>query len=453
MNLKRVRILKESKSKTGPVVYWMQRDQRAHDNWAIIYAQNLAIERRVPLYVVFNLVPDFLDATKRQYGFMLKGLEETETELKTFNISFQLTTGDPSVSLPIFLTDFNAGLIVTDFNPLKIIQRWKKNIAGKIDIPFHEVDAHNIVPCFAASDKVEFGARTLRPKIHKLLPEFLDMFPALKEMKALLNTTYNTDWNSVRRILKINSNVSEVDWLKPGEIAAHRVLENFISNKLKNYSLKRNDPTLDNVSNLSPYFHFGHIAPQRVALAIQPITEYYESQKAFLEEMIIRRELSDNFCFFNKNYDSFEGFHTWAKESLNAHRKDKRENFYSTLQFEHSETHDALWNAAQREMVIKGKMHGYMRMYWAKKILEWTPSPEAAMKIAIYLNDKYELDGRDPNGYAGIAWSIGGVHDRPWFEREVYGKIRYMNYNGSAKKFDVDKYIQQMKSLELKSAE
>jgi deoxyribodipyrimidine photo-lyase len=157
--------------------------------------------------------------------------------------------------------------------------------------------------------------------------------------------------------------------------------------------------------------------------------------------MIIRRELSDNFCYFNKNYDSFEGFHPWAQESLNLHRKDKRDYIYTLDEFEHARTHDDLWNAAQLEMVNKGKMHGYMRMYWAKKILEWTKSPEDAMRTAIYLNDKYELDGRDPNGYTGISWSIGGVHDRPWFERPVYGKIRYMNYNGCAKKFDVKKYV------------
>lgn len=157
--------------------------------------------------------------------------------------------------------------------------------------------------------------------------------------------------------------------------------------------------------------------------------------------MIIRRELADNFCYFNKNYDSFDGFHSWAKESLNLHRKDKRDFVYNLEQFELAKTHDDLWNAAQIEMVNTGKMHGYMRMYWAKKILEWSKSPEEAMRIAIYLNDKYELDGRDPNGYAGIAWSIGGVHDRAWFERPVYGKVRYMNYNGCAKKFDVKKYI------------
>jgi deoxyribodipyrimidine photo-lyase len=167
-----------------------------------------------------------------------------------------------------------------------------------------------------------------------------------------------------------------------------------------------------------------------------------------LEELIVRKELSDNYCFFNTNYDSFNGFHDWAKETLNKHRKDKRGFVYSLAEFENTNTHEDLWNAAQRELITTGKMHGYIRMYWAKKILEWSKSPEEALRISLYLNDKYELDGRDPNGYVGCAWSIGGVHDRAWTERPVYGKIRYMNRNGAARKFDVDRYISRYLSFQ-----
>ena len=159
--------------------------------------------------------------------------------------------------------------------------------------------------------------------------------------------------------------------------------------------------------------------------------------------MIVRKELADNFCEFENNYDQFEGFHTWAQKTLNDHRNDEREYIYSPDRFEAADPHDLLWNAAQKQMKFKGKMHGYMRMYWAKKILEWSPYPELALQTANYLNDKYELDARDPNGYTGIAWSLGGVHDRPWFERSIYGKIRYMNYNGCRLKFEVKKYIDQ----------
>ncbi|MCX6170030.1 MAG: deoxyribodipyrimidine photo-lyase [Ignavibacteriales bacterium] len=438
---KRIRTLKEGIIKNGPVIYWMQRDQRAHDNWALLHAQQIALERKIPLYVIFNLVPNFLEASIRQYGFMLKGLEEVENELLRFNIPFLLLSGNPEIEIPKYVVESDASALVTDFNPLKSVRRWKKSVAEKIEIPFYEVDAHNIVPCLVASNKLEFAAYTIRPKIQKLLPEFMDEFPSLKKMKRSNFNNDKVDWQKIRSSLKINFDVPEVDWIIPGEKTAHLILEYFIKHKLKNYNEKRNDPNANGASNLSPYLHFGQISPQRVALMIQPMTEYSESHKSFLEELIVRRELADNFCYFNENYDSFDGFPDWAKNSLNSHRKDKREYEYSLKQFENAKTHDELWNAAQSEMISKGKMHGYMRMYWAKKILEWSKLPEEAMRIAIYLNDKYELDGRDPNGYAGIAWSIGGVHDRAWFDRSVYGKTRYMNYNGCAKKFDVKKYI------------
>ena len=228
----------------------------------------------------------------------------------------------------------------------------------------------------------------------------------------------------------------------PGENFAMEALKNFLENKFDKYSEERNDPTKDGQSNLSPYLHFGQISAQRIALEVKKFGGNEKSEKAFLEELIIRRELSDNFCFYNKNYDSFTGFHNWAQQTLNAHKDDKREFIYTKEEFERAETHDDMWNAAQKELIKTGKMHGYMRMYWAKKILEWTNTPQYALNIAIYLNDKYELDGRDPNGYAGCAWSIGGVHDRAWTERPVFGKIRYMNYNGCKRKFDVNAYIE-----------
>jgi deoxyribodipyrimidine photo-lyase len=440
MNLRRRRVLSEGLQKVGPVIYWMQRDQRVHDNWALIYAQNIAIEKNVPLFIIFNLIPNFLEATIRQYGFMLKGLEDVEVESKRFNIPFFVLLGKPEDEIPKFVKKVRASIIVSDFNPLKNIKAWKESVAKKIDIPFHEVDAHNIVPCFVASNKLEYGAYTIRPKIQKLLPEFLDEFTFLKKMEHVINKE-KINWIKPRKSLNIDMDVPEIDWLKPGEDAAQKILENFIRNKFSHYCERRNDPNEDALSNLSPYLHFGHIAPQRVALVIQSSSGNNESQKSFLEEMIVRRELSDNFCHYNNNYDSFEGFSDWAKSSLDKHRKDKREFIYSLKKFDKANTHDNLWNAAQNEMVFKGKMHSYMRMYWAKKILEWSKSPEDAMETAIYLNDKYELDGRDPNGYAGIAWSIGGIHDRAWFERNVFGKIRYMNYNGCTRKFDVKKYI------------
>ena len=231
--------------------------------------------------------------------------------------------------------------------------------------------------------------------------------------------------------------IRDRDWIIPGESASKNILGSFIDSKLTNYDERKNDPNFQQLSNLSPYLHFGQISAQRIALELTG----HPNADNFLEQCIIRRELSDNFCYYNKQYDNFNGFPQWAKKSLNDHRNDPREYIYSYDEYENCATHDNLWNAAQMEMKIKGKMHGYMRMYWAKKILEWSDEPESALQIAIDLNDKYSLDGRDPNGYTGIAWSIGGVHDRPWFERPVFGKVRYMNFNGCKRKFDVDSYI------------
>lgn len=441
VNEKRVKQQKQGEFKKGPVVYWMQRDQRVNDNWALIYAQQKAMENDSPLVVLFCLTDNFLGATLRHYDFMLKGLEEVEKNLSGLNIPFVLLRGEQEKEIPAYLKKINAGMLVTDFSPLRIVRKWKKSVIDKIDIPVFTIDAHNIVPCWIASNKEEFAAYTIRPKIHKLLPEFLEEYPKLLSQKSNPLKSENVNWNEIRNRLNVDRNVLPVDWIKPGEQAAHIVLKEFSESRLAVYNEERNDPNRNAVSNLSPYLHFGHISAQRVALSMRNVSGSKDSIKSFLEELIVRRELADNYCFYNPDYDSFEGLRDWAKESLNEHRQDEREYTYSLNQFENSATHDPLWNAAQNEMVVKGKMHGYMRMYWAKKILEWTQSPEKAFETAIYLNDKYELDGRDPNGYTGIAWSIGGIHDRAWAERPVYGKIRYMNYNGCKRKFDVEKYI------------
>jgi deoxyribodipyrimidine photo-lyase len=440
----RIRLLQNGKSGSGPVVYWMSRDQRAHDNWALLYAQEIAIGKKLPLIVAFCLIPNFLEAAMRQYGFMLKGLREVQLELEKYNIPFFLLQGDPSEEVPKFVNEINANCLVSDFDPLKIKRIWKRDAAKQINIPFYEIDAHNIVPCLYVSDKQEFGAYTIRPKIHKRLPEFLEDFPKLKKMSSFVEFKNEKDinWSKITNNLKVDFSVEEVDWIKPGEKNAVKSLDIFIKNRLGSYAEFRNDPTKDAQSNLSPYLHFGQLSALRAALHVMKFAENNPAKESFLEELIVRRELSDNFCYYNTNYDSFKGFPNWAKETLSNHRKDERDFVYSLKEFENAKTHEDLWNAAQNELRKRGKLHGYMRMYWAKKILEWSSSPEEALKIAIYLNDKYELDGRDPNGYVGCAWSIGGVHDRAWTERPIYGKIRYMNRNGCARKFDVEEYIE-----------
>ncbi len=442
VDLRRINALNSHKASIGPVIYWMSRDQRVHDNWGLLYAQELAEKNGQELVVVFCLVPHFLEATARQYGFMFKGLMEVDRELNKHNISFHLLLGNPSSEIVKFARKIKAGAITTDFDPLRIKKEWRESVAHNADCAVFEVDSHNIVPCGKASPKLEYGAYTIRPKIKKLLGEYLTDFPPLeKQRRELLNLTI-TDWQKAYAYLHIDQKVSEVDWCVPGERAAKQVLQIFIKERLSYYENKRNNPNVDGQSNLSQYLHFGQIAAQRIVLEITKVGDNNGSAKAYLEELIVRRELSDNYCFYNPYYDSVEGFPNWAKKTHNEHVSDRRDHVYSLEDFEYARTHDKLWNSAQLQMLKTGKMHGYMRMYWAKKIFEWTNNASEAFRIAIYLNDKYELDGRDPNGYVGVAWSIGGVHDRAWFERPVFGKIRYMSYSGCRSKFNVDEYIE-----------
>ena len=437
----RIRTLKAGAFGGKAVLYWMIRDKRVSDNWSLLVAQQIAIKNKVPLIVCFQFIGKFPDSNIRQNGFLFKGLLETRHTLQKLNIEFLFLQGRPEKVINQLIEKRSIGTVVVDHNPLNVYRKRIKRVIGKTDIPFYQVDAHNIVPCWKASGKKEYAAYTIRPKIKNNLKRYLTDMPQVIRHPYGNPQMKDLSLNSILSGIVQDSTVKEVDWVNPGEIAAKDIL-NKLKTKLKGYSSNRNDPTKAALSDLSPYFHFGHIAPQRVAWEIHKSKLQKEDKDAFLEEMIIRRELSDNFCEYEPEYDQFEGFHAWSQKTLNEHRNDEREYIYPLGQFEAAETHDDLWNAAQNEMKITGKMHGYMRMYWAKKILEWTPSPEIAQQIAIDLNDKYELDGRDPNGYTGIAWSIGGIHDRAWFERPIFGKIRYMNYNGCKSKFDVMKYIE-----------
>lgn len=439
------RLNKKESGGRGPVVYWMSRDQRIHDNRALAFAQILAISEKVPLIILFCLVPNFLDASLREYDFMIKGLKELVEIAEEKNIYFHLVMGEPGVEVPKFVRAFKASSIVTDFDPLKIKIKWKRAVLKSIDVPFYEVDARNIVPCWVASNKQEFGAYTIRPKIWRLFDEYIVPLPKLKKHPYKFAANKPINWQRIQSRLQVDNKVQPVDWIKAGETSALKQLKTFINKKLNHYDEIRNDPNKDATSNLSPYLHFGQISSSRIVTEVIKSKANDNNKKAFIEELMVRRELSDNFCYYNKNYDQIKAAPDWAGKTLAKHKKDRREHLYTVSKFENAETHDELWNAAQIEMMKRGKMHGYMRMYWAKKIYEWTPSAEKALKIAIYLNDKYELDGRDTNGYTGIMWSIAGLHDRAWGERPVFGKIRYMSYNGSKSKFDIKNYIDKWK--------
>lgn len=436
----RTRKLNDRLALNGPVLYWMQRDQRVSENWALLYAQEQALLKKVPLLVVFNLVSKFGKASWRQYDFMLSGLEEVAKELSKLNIAFVILKGDPSENIPNFVNEHGIGELVTDFNPLKLPRSWKEAVARKLEIAFVEVDAHNIVPVWEASDKEEFAAYTFRPKIHKKLKDYLMTFPAIIK-HPVGEIAEGPDFYTLRNDVS-DMAVKPISWLTPGPSAAKRQLRGFITTKLDDYAKERNNPNLDGISNLSPYIHYGQLSAQFVAYEVDRAQDYSrESRDVFLEELIVRRELADNFCFYSYNYDKLTGAHAWAQKTIAEHNNDKREYIYTLEQLEAGMTHDELWNAMQYQMVVEGKMHGWCRMYWAKKIKEWTPDTQTAIDYALYLNDTYELDGNDPGGVVGVMWSICGVHDRAWNERPIFGKIRYMNFSGAKRKFAIKDYI------------
>jgi len=445
---RRVRVLKEAPAGSGPVVYAMSRDQRASDNWALLYAHELARSMRQPVVVIALPGADSPNLSYRQAVFSVEGLRQAERQLAKLSIPFTAVGGETPVVLVRMLGQLKAGALVVDFSPLRQSRAWKLAVADKIDIPIDEVDAHNIVPAWVASDKQEYAAYTFRPKVNRLLGEFLTDFPRLpKNPHRFDRRIPQTKWNRLANLIASDKSVPPATGIEPGGTAARNTLKRFLHTGISDYADRRNDPVAGAQSGLSPYLHFGQISAQRVALEAQRSGGDLRSLESFLEELIVRRELSDNFCLYNSRYDSFDGFPAWARESLSEHRSDPREHIYIREEFEAARTHDELWNAAQLEMVKTGKMHGYLRMYWAKKILQWSVSPEEAFATALYLNDRYELDGNDPNGYTGVAWSIGGVHDRPWFERDIFGKVRYMSRSGCKRKFDINRYIANVENL------
>ena len=442
------------------IFYWMQASQRVNYNHALEFAIERANKLNKSLSVFFVLNTDFPEANLRHYQFMLEGLKEIREKLEKRNIKFKVFLGDPEDIVTKIAE--NSALIITDRDYLKTTKKWRKNIAENINCPLVQVESNLIVPVEEASPKEEYAAYTIRKKINKKLDYYLEEL----EKRQIKHPSVNKEFNFSNKLenenitkyfknnnlaeltqkLDIDKSIKPVSHYKGGEEQAKNYLYDFITNKLDKYHELSNDPTKDYLSHLSPYLHFGQISPLLVALEIKE--KYSPGQEEFLDQLIIRRELSFNFVYYNKDYDqSLKAIlPDWAYTTLEEHKNDLREYIYSKEEFEKAATHDKYWNAAQKEMKITGKMHGYMRMYWAKKILEWTPSPQDAFEISLYLNNKYSLDGRDPNSYAGIAWCFG-KHDRAWKERKVFGKTRYMNANGLNRKFAADLYVQQIEQL------
>lgn len=433
------------------VVYWMQRAQRAMDNSALNVAIEAANLLRKPVVVFVGLTPFYPHANLRSYTFFLQGFRDIREGLLRRNVGFVLRRW-PESELERFCEEVRPCLVVGDENPLREPEQWRKVAADRLRVPFWTVDADVVVPSTLLK-KEQFAARTLRPRIKALLDEFL-VTPG--NPKAAISWQPSEQLESlaigdeVLSGFSIDRSVQPVSRFRAGSRAALETLNRFVRERLEGYGAERSHPERDGTSQLSPYLHFGHIGPITVALAVKGASASRADCEAFVEQLIVRRELAVNFVRFNAHYDRLRGFEPWALRTIKEHERDEREHLYTTHQLENAETHDPLWNAAQQQMVLSGWMHGYLRMYWAKKILEWTPSAEEALDIAVRLNDRYELDGRDPNGYAGIAWAIGGKHDRAWGpERPIYGKIRYMSYSSTSRKFDSKAYIERVKKMAL----
>lgn len=460
INPLRVRNISATEYKDGTVIYRMCRDLRVHDNEALLFAQSLAMSKGAELIVVYTIWNyEWVGATRRFYDWVIPSLTEVEKELRAHNIPLVITFDQ---DFPEHTTKTSCGAVVIDQLPLHFMNTWKKEfLAHTNDIALYEVDAHNVIPVWELSQKQEFAARTIRSKVHTRISSFLEDYDKLKvhpHNKKILETYRVVDWEHVRTHIRCREDVAGTGENTPGERASHKVLKEFLDKKLSVYEDSRNDINGDGQSNLSPYISHGNISRRRIVLELLAksqitIEKAFDSVQngsngtmgsvaAFIEESVVRSELCENFCFYNEKYDSYEGFPLWAQDTLKKALTDKREYVYTQEEFEKATTHDDLWNAAQMQMVKTGKMQGYMRMYWAKKILEWTNSPQKAMNIAVYLNDTYELDGRDPNGYVGCAWSIGGVHDRPWFGRPIFGTIRYMALSGVEKRGKIHTYIE-----------
>jgi deoxyribodipyrimidine photo-lyase len=441
----------------GCVVYWMQRAQRALDNPALDVAVEAANLLHQPIVIFFAPVPFYPQANLRHYAFLAQGIPDTSERARKRGIGFALRRY-PEHSLLKFCDEVKASLVVGDENPMRDPNHWRELATRKLRLPFWTVDADVIVPS-RLLEKEQYAARTIRPRLKQRLPQFLT---------PPLNLKAKFDWENPRGLQTLPDNgsldltehwkdldrtVQPVDSFKGGTDRALKLLHEFVTHKLACYPERHAKPEFDGTSRLSPYLHFGQMGPHTVVRAVEESKAPRAAKDDFLDQLITWRELSINFVRFNPLYDSIESAPDWAHRTLGQHARDMRPEHYSRQQLERAETKDDLWNAAQQQMLHAGWMHNYMRMYWAKKILEWSSSPAVAYQTAVYLNDKYFLDGRDPNGYAGIAWSIAGKFDRPWFDRPIFGTIRYMSGNAARKKFDAGKYIEQMAELAGEPAE
>ncbi|MEN3010571.1 MAG: deoxyribodipyrimidine photo-lyase [Candidatus Bipolaricaulaceae bacterium] len=429
MEAERIRRLNSAPLRTARyVLYWMQTAQRAAENPALEFALALAREHKLPVVVAFGLGLRSPEANLRRYVFLLEGLFQVAAALKDRGIRFSLRTGELSQE---FLTlAREAACAVMDGAYLRPQRAWQAEVAQRAPCTVFQVDTEVVVPVELAYPREAVNAAVLRRRIHPLLSRFLRALPEQDPPRSSLPLELpgreETLSLRVLEALPVDRSVPPVE-LPAGTEAARRRLARFVEEKLTRYHEDRNDPSKDGTSGLSPYLHFGQISPVEVARRVAEVGG--PGAEAFLEELVVRRELAFNFVVYNPQYDAFAGLPRWAQETLRRHAQDPRSALYTLEELEEGRTHDPLWNAAQAELRAAGKIHGYLRMYWGKQFLRWTHDPEDAFRWALYLNNKYALDGNDPASYAGVGWCFG-LHDRPFPERPLWGKVRPMTGAG-----------------------
>jgi deoxyribodipyrimidine photo-lyase len=452
MEPERIKLLNDVPPASGCyVLYWMQAAQRAACNHALEHAVALADRHGLPLVVGFGLMDDYPEANLRHHAFMLEGLKETASALEARGTRFVLRRGEPAeVALDLAR---DAALVVCDRGYTRHQVAWRRRVAEEAGRQVIQVEGEVVVPVEVASDKAEIGARTLRPKVLRHRETFLQPLPERRPARSslgleLLGDLDPADVEGCLRSLQLDRSVPPVSRFKGGTSQARARLGRFLETRLRGYREGRNEPAARQSSELSPYLQFGQISPVEMALAAARAAPSGDPDRAaFLEELIVRRELAHNFLRYTAAYDRYESLPTWARRSLDEHREDPRPSTYAEEELEAGRTHDRYFNAAMREMRLTGFMHNYMRMYWGKKILEFTSSPEEAFATALRLNNRHFLCGRGPNAFANIAW-VFGQHDRPWVERPIFGKIRYMNEKGLERKFDIAAYVRWTERLE-----
>lgn len=451
----RIKVLRDEPPREGGryVQYWMQQAMRAEGNPALDYAIETANGLKLPVLVSFGLTggrgPNYPDANARHYAFLLQGLAEVQATLASRGIGFVIRYGAP----PDVTLEFaaRAAVLVCDRGYLRPQRTWQAAVRERVGCRMVEVETDAVVPVETVSTKHEFAARTIRPKIMRLVEDYLVEHPQPKvkvragDLGAVSDVDLSDPLKTARE-QKVDQSVGPVRRLQGGLSNARRRLAGFLEAGFDGYAENRSEPHRATVSHMSPYLHFGQISPVEIALGARAAKAAGQEDRAsYIEELVVRRELSQNHCWFEPRYDGYESIPDWARKTLDEKRGDARPHHYTRDQLEAGETHDRYWNAAMREMRDTGYMHNRLRMYWGKKIIEWTPSPEEAFATTLAINNRYFVDGRDANSFTNVAW-LFGLHDRPWFRRPVFGTVRYLGDN-TLRKFDAEAYLRSVEEL------